>query len=272
MLHATTYESGEFFDAEIRALQRVNVPERLAPLVLYRTGLADLVWSQPSQVGPLLIAASTEGISAITLGTDLASFEERYTERVGRPVRWIDCPPQGLDRHVERALRGERPRVLRFDLRGLSAFEQAVLNTTLRIPRGQVRPYNWIAREIGRPGASRAVGSALAHNPVPLLIPCHRVVRQDGKIGNYLFGSETKRALLELEEAAPRRLEQLAGAGIRYVGSDTTKIFCFPTCHHARRVSDRHLMRFHSETEARSAGYRPCKVCRPAPLAVPLAP
>jgi O-6-methylguanine DNA methyltransferase len=62
---------------------------------------------------------------------------------------------------------------------------RALNNVSLEIPPGEVRPYSWIAREIGRPGAVRATGSALAKNPVPLLIPCHRVVRSDGRIGKY---------------------------------------------------------------------------------------
>src|SRR2546425_10684195 len=74
---------------------------------------------------------------------------------------------------------------MRFDVRGLTAFEQAVWRKTREIPRGEVRPYGWVAREIGRPAAVRAVGTALANNPIPYFIPCHRVVRTDGHIGNY---------------------------------------------------------------------------------------
>ena len=112
----------------------------------------------------------------------------------------------------------------------------------LEIPRGEVRPYGWIAAEIGRPKAVRAVGTALGHNPVPLIVPCHRVVRSDGYIGQYsLGGPANKRAILAAEGADPDGLEGLARAGIRYFGSDTTRIFCLPTCHDARRVTDRHL-------------------------------
>ncbi|HET8632425.1 MAG TPA: methylated-DNA--[protein]-cysteine S-methyltransferase, partial [Thermomicrobiales bacterium] len=152
---------------------------------------------------------------------------------------------------------------LEFDLRGLSEFERAVLLKALDIPRGQVRPYAWVAREIGRPGAVRAVGTALGHNPIPLLIPCHRVVRSDGRPGDYAFGGAAKRAVLAAEGVAPEDLEALASAGVRYYGSDTTHIYCFPTCHHARRVTDRHRVTFASAREAAAAGYRPCLVCRP---------
>jgi O-6-methylguanine DNA methyltransferase len=156
------------------------------------------------------------------------------------------------------------PSDVRFDLRGLSEFEQAVLRKALEIPPGEVRPYSWIAREIGRPKAVRAVGTALGGNPIPLLIPCHRVVRLDGHLGEYGLGAENKRIVLAAEGIDPNRLETLARSGIRYFGSDTTRIFCFPTCRHARRVTDAHRVVFHSDAEATLAGYRACKVCRPA--------
>jgi O-6-methylguanine DNA methyltransferase len=143
-----------------------------------------------------------------------------------------------------------------------------VLRKALEIPRGEVRPYAWIAREIGRPKAVRAVGSTLANNPVPLLIPCHRVVRSDGSIGQYGLGPENKRGMLEAEGVNPVELEELARRGIRYFGSDTTRIYCFPTCGHARRIRAQHRLLFHSEGEAAAAGFQPCKICRPGAIAV----
>ncbi len=82
----------------------------------------------------------------------------------------------------------------------LSVFEWRVLAVTLRIPLGETRSYQWIAKEAGAPRAVRAVGQALKKNPFPLLIPCHRVIRSDGKIGGYSAGGErVKRDLLALE-------------------------------------------------------------------------
>jgi O-6-methylguanine DNA methyltransferase len=139
----------------------------------------------------------------------------------------------------------------------------------LEIPRGEVRPYGWIAAEIGRPKAVRAVGTALGHNPVPLIVPCHRVVRSDGTLGQYsLGGPENKRTILAAEGADPDELEGLARAGVRFVGSDTTHIYCMPTCRDARRVTDRHLVQFSSARVAAAAGYRPCLHCRPMAAAV----
>ena len=138
----------------------------------------------------------------------------------------------------------------------------------LEIPRGEVRPYGWIAAEIGRPKAVRAVGTALGHNPVPLIVPCHRVVRSDGFIGQYsLGGPHNKRAVLTEEGLDPDAMESAARRGERLVGCASTKIVCWPTCHTGRHMLERNRRPFRSLAEAGAAGYRPCKVCRPVAAA-----
>jgi O-6-methylguanine DNA methyltransferase len=237
-------------------------PSDLSPTILYRTGLADRCWQADSPIGPIFVAASRDGITAVDRADSADAFMQAYRARFGRDVRLVQTPPARLARGIERVLAGDRHNPPPFDLSHSTPFEAAVLRKALEIPRGQVRPYSWIAREIGSPTASRAVGSALAGNPIPLLIPCHRVVRGDGVIGNYIFGTEIKRSLLIEERANIDRLEAFGKTGIRFVGSDTTHIFCFPTCRYQPR--EEHLQFFHSEAEARARGYRPCKVCRPA--------
>ncbi len=118
--------------------------------------------------------------------------------------------PSRLVAQVERLLtpgRGGRPP--RYDLRGTSEFERAVLAKAQEIPRGQVRPYAWVAGELGQPAAVRAVGAALGRNPVPVLIPCHRVVGSDGRLTGYAWGVPYKRTLLAAEGADPDELERL---------------------------------------------------------------
>lgn len=237
-------------------------PSDLTPAILYRTGLADLCWQADSPIGPIFVAASMDGITAVDRADSADAFMTAYRARFDRDVRFVQTPPAKLARGIERLLAGDRHTPPPFDLSHSTVFEAAVLRKALEIPRGQVRPYSWIAREIGSPKASRAVGSALAGNPIPLLIPCHRVVRGDGVIGNYIFGTEIKRSLLTEERANIDRLEAFGKTGIRFVGSDTTHIFCFPTCRY--QPKEEHLQFFHSEAEARARGYRPCKVCRPA--------
>ena len=85
------------------------------------------------------------------------------------------------------------------DLSSCSPFQQAVLRAECRVPRGWVTTYRFIAAHLGRPRAARAVGGALAANPFPLMVPCHRVIRSDGHLGGYGGGVAMKRALLEGE-------------------------------------------------------------------------
>ncbi len=127
-----------------------------------------------------------------------------------------------------------------------------------KVPLGEVRPYAWFAREAGSPKASRAVGTVMANNPVPLLIPCHRVVRNDGTTGQYAFGAEKKVGLLEREGVPVGEL-----AGTPYLATPTTGIFCHATCRNARRIKPENRRRFRSAEAATNAGYRPCRVCRP---------
>lgn len=83
----------------------------------------------------------------------------------------------------------------------LTSFEWEVLSATLKIPLGETRSYKWVARQISRPKAVRAVGQALRKNPFPLIIPCHRVVRSDGSLGGYAgHYSKRKEQLLNLEK------------------------------------------------------------------------
>lgn len=252
---------------QLRALADVDAPAALLSAVLGELGLdaADRYFSLTTPVGQIFVAFNDRGLSAVMRGESAADFERAARALLGRLVHPAAEPPARLVAALERSLRGEGKPALRFDLRGLSEFEQAVLLKALEIPRGEVRPYAWIAREIGRPKAVRAVGTALAHNPIPIFIPCHRVVLSDGTLGRYSMGGDTiKRAILAAEGAAPDVLDELARAGIRYYGSDTTRIFCFPTCGHAHRISPTHMRHFASAAAARAAGYRPCKVCRPA--------
>lgn len=88
----------------------------------------------------------------------------------------------------------------------LTVFQYKVLKACLKIPLGQTRSYQWVAKEIGNPKAVRAVGSALKKNPYPLIIPCHRVVKSDGKIGGYAKGKKMKKYLLELESKLKLKL------------------------------------------------------------------
>jgi hypothetical protein len=110
----------------------------------------------------------------------------------------------------------------------------------------------------------------LRKNPVPVFIPCHRVVRSDGSLGQYaLGGTDAKKAILEAEGVRPDELEWLAQLGVRFVGNPATNVVCYPTCQGIRRVPRAERVSFKSMRAAEEAGYRSCSVCRPvAQLAV----
>jgi O-6-methylguanine DNA methyltransferase len=250
---------------DLKRLGDVKAPAGFTDRVLAQIGAADSYAVFETVLGPVYVAWNRLGVSAAMRSNSVEEFGVWFRKDVGRQLVRADAPVD-LAARIEDQLQGKRR--MQFDLRGLTPFAQAVLRKTLEIPRGQVRPYGWIAREIGSPAAVRAVGTALAHNPIPYFIPCHRVIRSDGVIGNYSGGGpEAKRNILTLEGVQLKRLQELAHAGLRYEGVRSTKVFCFPTCYHGRSAKQQNIVLFRDEAEARAAGYRPCKHCRPAAVA-----
>ena len=242
-------------ERDLLELGRVRAPSGFSERVLAAVGLGDSYAELASPIGRAFVAWNRQGVSAVMRAESPEEFEAWFAAKFGRrPIRAAAAPEP---------LEG-----LGFDLRSRTPFEQAVLRKTAEIPRGEVRSYGWIAREIGHPAAVRAVGTAVGHNPVPLLIPCHRVVRSDGLIGNYSMGGPAaKRALLSSEGVEPDELERLARRGVRFLGNRTAKVFCNPTCRHARLIEEPNRVAFRSEGEALAAGYRGCRACRPVAVA-----
>jgi O-6-methylguanine DNA methyltransferase len=253
--------------ASLRDL-RAEAPASVRYGALVEAGLADRYATIQTPLGPVFVAWNGRGVSWVTPAGDRDDFELRFRAALRRDVQPDDALPEALARSIARRLDGDRRVRIPLDLRGHTPFEVAVWTKALEIPRGEVRPYGWIAAEIGRPRAVRAVGTALAHNPVPLVVPCHRVVRSDGLIGQYSMGGpDAKRRILAAEGLDTAWLEAEAAAGKRFTGSDTTHIVCHPTCRDARRVTPQHRVTFASLAAAANAGYRPCKHCRPVSIA-----
>lgn len=249
-------------DTDITSLLAANEspPESIKRGVLIRTDLADQYTIVSGPIGGLYVGFTSLGVSSIVPTDDESEFLSVHAGTVGRPAYRADQLPSKLAGLLGKSLDSGKLGKLPVDLRQLSAFQRDVLGVTAEIPPGEVRPYGWVAREMGNKGAVRAVGSALGRNPVPIVIPCHRVVRGDGAVGNYAFGPAMKRALLEHEGMNP---DLFAPGSPRYVGSDTTGIYCYPTCRQARRIGTAHRVLFRSPPRAVAAGFRACKVCRP---------
>lgn len=221
-------------------------------------GATDSFFGADSPIGTVYVAFGPDGVRYLAPAASEEEFARRYRERFGRfVVPAARERGEDLAEKVAAALAGERVEVP-LDLSRATPFQRRVLETVRGIPRGEVRPYVWVAREAGAPGASRAVGSVMANNPVPLLVPCHRVVRNDGHTGSYAFGAGQKVRLLEQEGVSPEELAQAP-----YVASATTGIVCHATCRDARRIRPENRRPFRSVARAMSAGFRPCRVCRP---------
>lgn len=155
-----------------------------------------------SPIGPVYIALSALGVVAIDFSDGEEAFLSWIQKRTGvypmrSPERMAEATHQ-----VEEYLAGKRAAFdLPVDMRFLTEFQRTVLYAVMKVPRGEVITYGALARVIGRPKAARAVGQALGSNPIPIVIPCHRVLASDGSLGGYSGrgGVRTKVDLLRLE-------------------------------------------------------------------------
>ncbi len=247
------------------ALEELRAPASLLPDVLDGIGLGHGYSTFEGPVGEVHVAFGPRGLTAIRRVGEPDDFEDWFAREFRRPVRRHDTLPEELATQLEAALAGSPPPPV--DLRQLSDFQRAVLAATASIPRGEVRTYSWVAREAGHPLAVRATGSALARNPIPFVIPCHRVVRSDWRLGQYSGGGPTaKRAVLAREGLDPELLDELVRSGVRYLGNAEGS-FCVPSCggHQGSTVPGQ--VGFRSAAEALASGYRPCASCRPVGIA-----
>jgi methylated-DNA-[protein]-cysteine S-methyltransferase len=169
-----------------------------------RDGLLDVSYrTADSPLGPLLLAATPAGLVRVAFegeGHDavLAELASAVSPRILRSHRTVDAVARQLDEYFT----GRRRRFdVPVDLQLARGFRRSVLLHLREIPYGSTESYATVARASGSPAAVRAVGSACATNPVPLVVPCHRVVRSDGTIGQYRGGTEAKRTLLAMEAA-----------------------------------------------------------------------
>lgn len=193
---------------------------------------------------------------------DPTHFDAYAHERLGFEPRYQLS--QSLREAIEAALAAPNPERNLVYLGALTPFQRAVLEATATIPAGHLRPYGWVARRVGSPGAVRATGTALGHNPVPFIVPCHRVVRGDWHLGQYSAagGTATKERILRWEHVEPEEVLALAAKG-RFVGDPASRAYCLPGCSGAHTIKN--AIPFNTPEEAERAGFTPCPVCAPAP-------
>ncbi len=197
------YDAG--FGSSSRLYERSNVQLGMTPATYRRGGEGMRIGYTiaRSPLGRLLVAATERGISAVYLGDADAPLRRELREEYPR----AEIHPAGGDfsrwvRALLEHLSGARPKLdLPLDVRA-TAFQQRVWQELRRIPYGATRTYSQIARALGKPAATRAVARACATNPVSLVVPCHRVIREDGNLAGYRWGLRRKQALLAREHAA----------------------------------------------------------------------
>jgi O-6-methylguanine DNA methyltransferase len=195
----------------------------------------------------LILYSTPAGISRVTIRRG------RKPETLPSPVAQAGTLLAQARQEIVEYLAGERAYfTVPLDLSQVSGFDRRALDLAAAIPYGDVRTYKWIAERLGSPDAARAVGSAMAHNPIPILVPCHRVVRTDGGLGGYSFGLFRKEALLDLE----RNTTPL-------VGCASTRTACRRGCPRERELPAADRIPLASDVAAAEGGYLPCPACRP---------
>jgi AraC family transcriptional regulator of adaptative response/methylated-DNA-[protein]-cysteine methyltransferase len=173
-----------------------------------RLGMAPSVWAQggrgvtirwavvPTSLGPMLVAATDKGVCRLSFNEGQGELAARFPE-----AELVEGGADFATLLAQVVAAVEQPgdaSGIPLDVRG-TAFQEAVWRELRRIPKGETRSYAEIAAAVGKPGAVRAAGSANGANPVAVLVPCHRVIRSDGRLGGYAYGLEIKEELLKRE-------------------------------------------------------------------------
>jgi O-6-methylguanine DNA methyltransferase len=222
----------------------------------------------PTPLGPVLIAATEHGISLVEYvarpdGSDSWLLRQRQIEPEADRARLERFHGELLDYLAGRRTRLDWPLDYRFCR---SDFQRDVLRATTRIPYGAVSSYAGIAGDIGRPKAVRAVAGALRRNPVPIVIPCHRIVGSGGSLVGYSGTRiDLKERLLDVEgvRIGHRRRHAEIDRTAMYAWDRRDHAYCLPTC---GAISERPIgavTLFASAREAETLGLAPCEDCRP---------
>lgn len=146
--------------------------------------------------GPVVIAESDDGVVAVELGAPSADAACRRIEARLGSVRWKRAKRSAAREQIGEYLAGDRREFdVQLDLSTVAGFRREVLLALQRVRFGKLLSYGDLAASVGRPGAARAVGGAMAQNPIPILVPCHRVIAADGSLGGFSGGLHVKRWL-----------------------------------------------------------------------------
>ena len=235
-----------------KALERIRRPQAAVGIV-------------KSNMGDLLVALSARGIvlnhyidEISDVAAVLSKLRLQFDPIENQPV--VTAVGKEINRYLTggaEALRHNADLAL-----VVNPFQKKVLDKLQAVPRGALISYQGLAAAAGSASSARAVGNALHNNPVPVYVPCHRVISSDGRIGGYGGGAGRKLQLLRSEGFA------LGDQALRVPdnvvwGHRTTQIYCRTSCRAAARAGRGRMLFFADHKAARQAGLRPCKICRP---------
>jgi AraC family transcriptional regulator of adaptative response/methylated-DNA-[protein]-cysteine methyltransferase len=196
-----TFEAG--YGSSSRVYERASRTMGMTPAAVRKGGAGQRIQFGivASPLGRLLVAYTEKGVCAVKIGEDDRALEREFRADFPEAEIHVAGPSiHGWISSIVQSLEGDRSSfAIPVDAQG-TAFQWRVWNALQQIPRGTTLSYSDVAKRIGQPSAVRAVARACATNPVALVIPCHRVVREDGSLGGYRWGIERKKELLEMEQ------------------------------------------------------------------------
>jgi methylated-DNA-[protein]-cysteine S-methyltransferase len=181
----------------LSGLQRLygNVAVAMAPRAAYYDSIT-------TPIGRVFVATTESGLVRVSFHQSESAFASDLRQQLGTDVVKSAAKTKAVVHQIRDYFAGRRTAFdVQTDLSHVTPFQRKVLLATAQVPPGRVVSYGDIAKRIGRPRGSRAVGQALGHNPIPIVIPCHRIIATDGKLGGYTGGLRIKKKLLRLEGA-----------------------------------------------------------------------
>jgi methylated-DNA-[protein]-cysteine S-methyltransferase len=219
-----------------------------------------------SSLGPILLARSEHGVALVEYLGDAGVRGSRLFRQAGVEAREDGAEVERLGHELLEYLAGRRTWLdWPLDLRGArSDFERAVLEATIAVPFGAVESYRGITADLGKPGAVRAVAQALRHNPLPIVVPCHRIVGSTGEMVGYAGTRVALKEQLLTMEGVPTEhtaMPRVVRRALYHYEPNPSREYCLPTCGDiARRPIG---MLFTSRAQAEARGLRPCTSCHP---------
>lgn len=253
----STLPAADAEDARRRLIERLA--DLRSRLVRYRVA--------PSPLGPILIAVTEHGVSLVEyLGRGGAAGSRLFRE-AGVEAEEGGADLDQLHRELDEFIEGRRTRLdWSLDLRSArSDFQRQVMQATVAVPYGAVASYGGIARELGRPAAVRAVAQALRHNPLPIVVPCHRIIGSTGKLVGYAGNRVALKERLLGVEGVPvnARACRIERGEMYHYDPNPDHQYCLPTCGSILRRPLGQIRLFAHRQQATAWGLAPCVDCRP---------